>query len=313
MAKVIVGIHGLANKPPRAKLKDYWTASIREGLVKNCRQRNATFDFRMIYWADLLYKHPLHDDAGFDFDKLYNDEPYVAGTNKGAFERHDDGTVDSIIAGALGLVGATVDFAKERFEIEKLADWVLGKTLKDLAFYYDEDRRIANRAKPAKREIARKVLMDELTKALLPLKGQEIMLIAHSMGTIITYDVLRDLGRSDPGFEVSQFVTIGSPLGLPHVKRKIIEERSYAGLKRNRVRTPTVVTGRWVNYADRKDPVALDVHIGDDYKENKRGVRVEDDLVVNNYVSPAGTENPHKSYGYLRTPELSEHIRDFLT
>ncbi len=46
-----------------------------------------------------------------------------------------------------------------------------------------------------------------------------------------------------------------SPPGLPHVKAKIIEERTYAGAKRKRVRIPTVVTERRVNYADRRDPV----------------------------------------------------------
>ena len=99
---------------------------------------------------------------------------------------------------------------------------------------------------------------------------------------------------------------------MPHVKKKIIVERTYAGQKKNRVRTPTIVTERWVNYADRNDPVALDVHLRDDYKPNKRGVQVEDDLVANGYQSPAGEANHHKSYGYLRTPELSEHIKNFL-
>lgn len=312
MPKVIVGIHGLANKPPKAKLTQYWTASIREGLEKNCKLKDAKFTFKMVYWADLLYKYRLHEEAPFNFDKLYNDEPYVPGRNTGPFERHKDGGIDSIVGGALGMFGATIDFAKERFEMEKLADWVLGKTLKDLAFYYDENRKIGDRSKPKKMVLARKVLMDEMKNVLLPLKGQEIMLIAHSMGTIIAYDVLRDIGQSDPDFELAEFVTIGSPLGLPHVKRKIIEERAYSGVRRNRVRTPTVVTGHWKNYADRKDPVALDVHLHDDYKANRRDVAVEDDLVANTYLSPAGEENHHKSYGYLRTPELSEHIRDFL-
>ena len=138
------------------------------------------------------------------------------------------------------------------------------------------------------------------------------MLIAHSMGTIIAYDVLRDIGQEDPAFEIAHFVTIGSPLGLPHVKAKIIEERDYDGQGRERVRTPSVVSAKWVNYADRKDPVALDTYLSDDYGPNAKEIQVEDDLVMNGYLSPKGEPNHHKSYGYLRTPELSEHIRDFL-
>ena len=196
--------------------------------------------------------------------------------------------------------------------MDGLADWVLGKTMKDLAFYYDKKRKIGDRSKPRKRVLARKVLQDELWNALLPLKGNRIMLIAHSMGTIIAYDVLRDIGRNYPKFEIAHFVTIGSPLGLPHVKAKIIEERPYAGTKRNRLRTPTVVTKSWVNYADRRDPVALDTHLQDDFEQNARGISVKDDLIINSYRSPAGEANYHKSYGYLRAPELSKHISAFL-
>ncbi len=46
---------------------------------------------------------------------------------------------------------------------------------------------------------------------------------------------------------------------------------------------------------------------------HRKGVPVEDDLVLNDYTSSKGKRNHHKSYGYLRTPELSEHIHDFLT
>ncbi len=79
------------------------------------------------------------------------------------------------------------------------------------------------------------------------------------------------------------------------------------------MRTPSVVTERWVNYADRKDPVAFDVHLRDDYGEIKSKIRVEDDLVLNDYPKNAeGDRNHHKSYGYLRTPEVSNHIKHFL-
>ena len=107
---------------------------------------------------------------------------------------------------------------------------------------------------------------------------------------------------------MSSFITIGSPLGLPHVKGKIIKERHYD----RDVRTPSIVTESWVNYADKDDKVSFDVHLRDDYGENRLGIRVIDDLVANDYHDPSGKENPHKSYGYLRTPELSKHVKRFL-
>ena len=132
-------------------------------------------------------------------------------------------------------------------------------------------------------------------------------MVAHSMGTIISYDVLRNLGRTKQGMEVPHFVTIGSPLGLPLVKAKIIQDRKYSP----QVRTPSIVTKSWANYADRKDPVAIDIHLRDDYSENKKNIQVEDDIVMNDY-SINKKSNHHKSYGYLRAPELSTHVKEFL-
>ncbi len=73
---IIIGIHGLANKPEEKTLEDWWKKSISEGLEENCGVKNPSFDFEMVYWADLLYKNPQHEDKAFNFDKLYNKEPY---------------------------------------------------------------------------------------------------------------------------------------------------------------------------------------------------------------------------------------------
>ncbi len=309
MTNVIVGIHGLANKPERDTLADWWEKSIREGLVKNCSMSDADFEFKIVYWADLLYKSPLHHDDNFDFDGLYTGQPYMS-AREGVLKKYGDGWLDDARAAIFGVGGAAIDALKRHVGMDALADAVLDKVLKDLAFYYDKNRKILDRRKEKRQ--ARQVLMDELKNGLLPLGRRRIMVIAHSMGSIIAYDVLRNIGRENPTFSVAHFVTIGSPLGLPHVKAKVYEERSsYSPAVP--VRTPTIVTEKWVNYADRKDMVAFDVHLRDDYGPNDRGIRVGDDLVINDYTSPTGERNHHKSYGYLRTPELSEHIQAFIT
>ena len=53
MAKVIIGIHGLANKPKKATLAKWWEEAIREGLRVNRGRSDATFEFEMVYWANL--------------------------------------------------------------------------------------------------------------------------------------------------------------------------------------------------------------------------------------------------------------------
>ncbi|MFQ5483322.1 MAG: hypothetical protein ACE5ER_11260 [Nitrospinaceae bacterium] len=305
--KVIIGIHGLANKPGEEVLYGYWRKSIEEGLRKNCGIARPRFEFSMAYWADLLYRNQQHDDRAYDFDDLYNDEPYLPAP-EGALREYEDGMLDHLRALAQDTAEPLYNAIKGA-GLNKLADMILARKLKDLAFYYDKRRRI--RGKDRKFGVARKVLMGTLRAALEPHRDREIMLIAHSMGTIIAYDVLRDLGRGRSAFAVPCFVTIGSPLGLPHVKDRVYNERKgYAPAAP--LRTPTVVTRSWKNYADRRDPVAFDTHLRGDYGENRHQVRVEDDLVSNDYTSPAGKRNYHKSYGYLRTPELSRHVQAFL-
>lgn len=310
--KLIIGIHGLANKPRRDTLEEWWRKSIAEGL-SNIRAANTDFEFKMVYWADLLYRHPLHRDKAFTFDRLYNEEPYLKAKQR-ALKKYKDTWRDDATRIAGKLFGGAADILREPFGFDALADRVLSKTLRDLHFYYDANRKIFFRTDgpgSGRSDLASRVLRAELREALIEEMGSKIMLIAHSMGSIIAYDVLRDLGRENADVEIEHFVTIGSPLGLPHVKGKILKQRTY-DKRVQRVRTPSIVTGSWKNYADRKDPVALDSHLRDDYEANARGVRVVDDLVMNDYKAPGRKPNPHKSYGYLRTPEVSEHIAAFL-
>ncbi len=312
MNKIIIGIHGLSNKPTKFVLASYWKRSLEEGL-KNVGYSDE-IPFESVHWADLLYKHPLHECKDFDFDSLFNEEPYVPAKD-GALREYIDSRKDDLMASALSAIGDMVDYLKRHYDTNKLADWVLRKWLKDLAFYYATARCLRDRN--GNLGPASEVLQRELLTALRKHKGKDIMLIAHSMGSIISYDTLWNIGQSeaeeDADLVVPYFVTIGSPLGLPHVKHKIIETCQDDGENEAaQVCTPPIVTKSWMNYADRKDPVAADVHLRDDYRANACGVRVVDDLVVNDYQAPNREHNPHKSYGYLRTPELSRHVKAFL-
>src|SRR5205085_5790698 len=109
-------------------------------------------------------------------------------------------------------------------------------------------------------------------------RARRVIFTLHSLCSIVSYMMCRFLGRSDPQFRVDHFVTIGSPLGMPHVKYKISQENDL-------VRTPSIV-GRWTNFADRRDVVAVDAKLGDDYEPNDQGVKVADVPVINAYRSP---------------------------
>jgi hypothetical protein len=65
---VIIGIHGLANKPPVDEKTRWWKSAIAEGLTRNVGLAAPDFAFEFVYWADLRYEAPLPVDG--------NREPY---------------------------------------------------------------------------------------------------------------------------------------------------------------------------------------------------------------------------------------------
>ncbi len=100
-------------------------------------------------------------------------------------------------------------------------------------------------------------------------------------------------------------------MGLGRVKR-----RAARDAKKDWPVVPPNI-GKWINFADRRDPVAVDTSLEKDYLRASGETFIQDDLVANDYeykdTDGKMKANPHKSYGYLRCPEVSESIRSFLT
>ena len=68
MSYVIIGIHGLANKPPEDVLSGWWQDAIYEGL-ENLGGGAPAIEFDMVFWADHL--HPELQDP----DRM--EQPYT--------------------------------------------------------------------------------------------------------------------------------------------------------------------------------------------------------------------------------------------
>ena len=278
MSKIIIGIHGLANKPAAEVLKKGWADAMCEGLKKNAgiNITGKSLNFESIYWADVMYKKP---DINYDAYKK---------AVKGDLKRYEDGWFDTFRAWTSDKIDDVVDPLKNWLDIDAIANAVLKSKLKDLHTYYTD--------KTIREELRGRLestIRDNMNA------GNRIMVVSHSMGTIIAYDVLRKLGKENNDFSIEHFVTLGSPLGLSHVKHMIIKENHL-------VRTPSIVK-KWSNLADRRDPVAADTHLSDDYQANDYDVKVGDDLVINDW---GGIH--HKSYGYLRTPEFTDLLKKFI-
>lgn len=140
--------------------------------------------------------------------------------------------------------------------------------------------------------------------------GDRVLLIGHSMGSVIAYDSLWELDHLE-GYAhcVDCFLTIGSPLGMRYVQRRLI------GLGHSRPRIYPQNIRRWVNIAAHNDLVALDPTLSDDFSEMVKHKAVESitdmrDGVYNHYRDSHGL-NVHKSYGYLVNPHVASVITDW--
>lgn len=103
------------------------------------------------------------------------------------------------------------------------------------------------------------VLMHELEEAQR--SDKEIMIIAHSMGTMIAFDTL-----SHSSIKVKSFITIGSPLGLEEIQDRYKEwYKDWS----SPLPAPCGAVAEWNNFANRFDAVALDAHLRDDFAPEK--------------------------------------------
>jgi hypothetical protein len=185
-----------------------------------------------------------------------------------------------------------------------VTDLIIRRYFKDLDIYYSKQCQDRNQCMSPAKEVIR----EELARILRKYRRKDILLIGHSMGSIIAYDALT---FSVPDVKIHTLVTMGSPLGLPPIMIKILAEQGKKPKKHITSRTPENITTAWYNFSDLRDRVATDDSLSDDYTANSRHVRPVDAIVVNNYTYK-GSSNPHNIYGYLRTPELAHVIDGFL-
>ncbi len=301
MAKIIIGIHGLGNKPSAEVLESWWKAAIDEGIKTHLNDARA-FTFHMVYWADVFYEKPLNEILKDRDDPFYLEEKYIPASDMAEAEEHPlRQKVLDVLEKQLDSIFLNDDLT---INFSFIGDSIIKRYFRELDYYYARDLSKNNENGQSARELVGKRLINILKAH----QEDEILLIAHSMGSIIAYDVLNFF--SD-GIKLHTFVTIGSPLGFPVIMGKIATGRNIEYPFPVKLKTPRAVTDKWYNLSDLEDKIALIYKLGENFDPNDQGVNVIDKIVNNNY-SINGERNPHKSFGYLRTPEMVEIITTFL-
>jgi len=168
--------------------------------------------FEFVYWTDILHTDPLDPQIKDKDDPLYLDEPY---TPAKIYKKSKPSKIRKKI---LDYLNNQLDklFLKDDMTInfEGVSDLIIHHYFRDLEIYFSSEME-SNR-------LAKDVIQQKLVPILKKHRRKKILLIAHSMGSIIAYDVLTHVL---PESQIHTFVTIGSPLGLPIVISKIITEQ----------------------------------------------------------------------------------------
>jgi pimeloyl-ACP methyl ester carboxylesterase len=300
---IIIGIHGLGNKPSPRQLTAWWRAAIEEGLTTQTGQRQ-DFAFEMVYWARLLYQEPLDPTVSDEKDPLYIEDPYVPAPKNPPPDKQRD--LQRRFIDYLGHQLDDIFLNKDlTSNFASISDFVIRRFFSDLGIYYQTADPENKKPGGQMKAVIRALLAETLRRH----RHRKILLIAHSMGSIIAYDVLTQL---TPEVEIDTLVTIGSPMGMPFIRSKTAAELSAtAPNEKTTLKTPENIVHHWFNLADSRDRIALYDQLSPFFAPNHHNVGVIDYQVVNDY-SYQKLKNPHKAYGYLRSPEMARIIDGFL-
>jgi subtilisin family serine protease len=295
-ARTIIYVHGIANKPTQEVLKCQWDHAL-FGFDLGERSRVA-------YWVNRDTYPVPYPGSCTTGDKTAMPElnpavPQIAPTSKESESSFRDELPKTATAKLHAIAKEmeaqpkdgpsavkALDFRIKVLPFERLREWVT----KSITHLFLQD------VKEYFFDIERRKSMRESLLSRLRTGGGPFVIVAHSQGSMIAYDVLSSIPQGE--VDVQLFLTIGSPLGMQEVQDQIKKLT-----KQKTLTTPPNVK-RWVNVADWLDPVAVDKELEGDFKA-RNGVRPEDFTGFN----PDGPQDPHSATGYLQMSKVREAVR----
>jgi hypothetical protein len=282
-----VYIHGVGNKVAHNELKNLWDEYIFERKMGKLTS--------MAYWADIRYPAPLPSPGA---QRLLEEhrvtEPQIGAWSDEALieearsiAREFEPGADEFLEGlARSLLNSAADVEREQTQlsVEQIGPevlpwpirgpafrWFVRTFLKDAGAYFFSPQGEEMRAR--------------LHRALDGGTGP-VALVGHSLGSIISYEVLHEAAGS--GTDVALFVTIGSQLGVKEVQDQI--SRPLEVLPSVRV---------WRNFLDRWDIGSFRQLLSNEFSPIGR-------------IKDAWVDNPasgsHAESGYLTLPLVRRTI-----
>ncbi len=290
---LILYIPGLKPKPEPATHRRQLFRCLLEGIRRLDAATADTLErtddcFQIVAWTYDFYG--VHRDMGLDQDDIDS-----------LLEQREASDCDKAIASSwkrrlLRWIFHTADFLP--FTIPKLATEELEVHLRDLNHYVRNEQGAADAARSKLKMALQRAAAD----------GRPVLLLAHSMGSVIAHETLWQLTReSDSDVQVHLLVTMGSPLG-----QKLIQRRLLAAGRSGADRYPANIRD-WINLAAVGELTAIDTNLKNDFGEMIDLGLVEniDDRQMYNYYRMRGTLNVHAEYGYLVNEVTASIVRDW--
>jgi surfactin synthase thioesterase subunit len=289
---LILFVPGLRPKPPPAVHRGELLRCLVEGVSRIDREvasqvRESDRSFDVIGWTYDFYGE--HRDVELD---------------RAGIERvlHQREASPKDVAEALTLKRRAIRWLYRAadhlpFLIPQLADENMQLHLRDLRRYVTND---ADMADATQRLLS------------LPLRaawqcGRPILLIGHSMGSVIAWDTLWQMSRESGDELRVDLLTLGSPLGQRYIQSRL---NGYAETGERRY--PANIR-RWVNIAAVGEMTAIDLAVGNDFAAMVAAGLTGDirDIKVYNYYRQQGVLNVHSEYGYLVNTATATEIRNW--
>ena len=296
-------IHGRNFKPGANKLEKLWVEALRHGIERDfgCKAAGKFGDLSktFVYYGDLSNaflsargsKYAIEADVDARKKTLrtlkklkeadFNEETYHR--NSSLFRSFREFFMDALARPA---------------DLFGVADNLASMLAPEMDHYWNEETAFGSDV--------RAVLTDPLREAFEA--GEDIMLIGHSLGTLIAYDVLWKFSylsehKSIRSHKLSHFVTLGSPLGNPTVQARL-----KGGRLKGRRRYPTNISV-WANVAAEDDYICHDETLKDDFRSMQTEIQ---DFRIYNLAVKDGKAHQHHGTGYLVHPDVAKLVKDWM-
>ncbi len=288
----IIFVPGKNPKPPAAEYREQLFRCLVHGIGRADpdvahRIAGSPDAFTVISWNALYYgaEKPLGRDLPWIDALLTRDGPTADEVREALSWRRKAARVMVSVADFLPLL------------IPLLPDPAVKSTIQETARYFANEDGIGGRV----RELLKTPLREMFDR------GERVLLIGHSMGSVIAYDALWELWHRERRRQrIDAFLSTGSPLGMHFAQKRLLGVGARgAGKYPGNIR-------RWINLVAQGDLAALDTTVADDFSSMRDLGLVEKitdmDESIFNYFRNAEGLNVHRSYGYLVNPRVGEVI-----